>query len=86
MYLCVWRKLRVMKLDHWLTREGIKPSEFAADPEINASPSTISRIIAGTIWPSRDLAERILKRTSGEVTPNDYLGIEPDPVAAPEAA
>lgn len=44
--------------------------------------SQLSRIDRGLTWPSRDLCERIVKLTGGEVTPNDLLAPAPEQTEA----
>ena len=59
-----------MKLTDWLKTHGIRQSAFAQ--QIGEHPSMISRLKQGA-WPSREVFQKIWRRTGGNVTPNDYL-------------
>lgn len=63
-----------MKLREWLKTNRIKGYEFAN--RIGVSPPTISEYCAGQAWPSRDKMEAIARETNGEVTANDFVGME----------
>jgi len=63
-----------MKLADWLTRNGVKRSDFAR--RIGVSPGAITQICRGEgAWVSRETAEQILAQTRGAVTPNDFLAL-----------
>ncbi len=63
-----------MKLADWLTRNGVKRSDFAR--RIGVSPGAITQICRDEgAWVSRDTAEQILAQTQGAVTPNDFLAL-----------
>ena len=65
-----------MKLADWLTRNGVKRSDFAR--RIGVSPGAITQICKGEgAWVSRETAEQILAQTHGAVTPNDFLALAP---------
>lgn len=66
-----------MKLDAYLDENDEKPDAFAVRAE--TSLPTIYRIIAGTLWPKRDLWNRIIRETAGRVTPNDHLDTAAQP-------
>jgi len=57
---------------------------------IGCEQPSVSRFVAGTRIPSPDLMRRIAEATNGEVTANDFFGIEGpccpcDPAHAAEA-
>ena len=63
-----------MKLADWLTRNGVKRSDFAR--RIGVSPGAITQICGNSgAWLSRETAEHILAETRGAVTPNDFLSL-----------
>ena len=65
-----------MKLADWLTRNGVKRSDFAR--RIGLSPGAITQICRDEgAWISRETAEQILVQTHGAVTPNDFLALLP---------
>lgn len=67
-----------MKLADWLTRNGVKRSDFAR--RIGVSPGAVTQICKGEgAWVSRETAEQILSQTRGAVTPNDFLALAPAP-------
>jgi DNA-binding transcriptional regulator YdaS (Cro superfamily) len=71
------------KLAAWLERTETKRSAFAES--VGVSPSYVTQLCAGTIWPGRDVIERIRDATGGEVTANDFM-TPAAPVAGSEAA
>lgn len=62
-----------MKLTEWLDREQIKRKDLAE--AIGVTPSYITALCAGTLWPGRDIAEKIEKFTAGNVTPSDFYRV-----------
>lgn len=60
-----------MKLEQYLTEQGIKPSAFAA--EIGVAPSTITRLVKGERSPRLDLIMLIREKTGGAVTADDFF-------------
>lgn len=76
-----------MKLTEWLDQVGADGKKLMTRAEfarrIEMSPAAVTLYCAGTIWPSREVAERIAKETGGHVTPNDFLR-EPPPVPVAE--
>ena len=63
-----------MKLADWLTRNGVKRSDFAR--RIGVSPGAVTQICRDEgAWVSRETAEQILAQTQGAVTPNDFLAL-----------
>jgi 3,4-dihydroxy 2-butanone 4-phosphate synthase/GTP cyclohydrolase II len=67
-----------MKLADWLTRNGVKRSDFAR--RIGVSPGAVTQICKDEgAWVSRETAEHILVQTRGAVTPNDFLALAPAP-------
>lgn len=78
-----------MKLSDYLSQRGIKRSDFAGT--IGVSQSYVTMICQGKIWPGRDVVTKINAATDGEVTANDFVGLDqavtPTPApAATEAA
>jgi DNA-binding transcriptional regulator YdaS (Cro superfamily) len=73
-----WKMLK-MKLKDWLTKTGIQPSDFAKT--IETQPAAVSRYCAGTRIPEKEVMPRIVAATNGEVTPNDFYGVD---VAGPQ--
>jgi 3,4-dihydroxy 2-butanone 4-phosphate synthase/GTP cyclohydrolase II len=63
-----------MRLGEYLSERGIKKGDFAR--EIDVSAGWITALCDGTGWPSRDVAEKIARATSGEVTADDFLALE----------
>lgn len=61
-------------LDAWLGQQG-KNREWLAG-KLDISEATISRLVSGKQWPSRELAAHIRRLTKGAVTPNDFLQLE----------
>jgi 3,4-dihydroxy 2-butanone 4-phosphate synthase / GTP cyclohydrolase II len=67
-----------MKLADWLTRNGVKRSDFAR--RIGVSPGAVTQICKDEgAWVSRETAEHILVQTRGAVTPNDFLALAAAP-------
>jgi len=64
------------KLDDWLRATGTRRNAFAA--AIGVTPSYVSQLCAGTLWPGRDIMTRIRTATNGAVSADDFL-----PPAAP---
>ena len=60
-----------MKLDSYLQKHNLKPSQFAAS--LGKPASTITRILNGTRLPSFGLMREIADATGGEVTANDFM-------------
>ena len=63
-----------MKLSEWFIQTKRPKGEFAAD--IGVTPQMISAYCKGDIWPSKERMKLISEKTSGAVTPNDFLGEE----------
>lgn len=68
-----------MRLAEYLKSKGIKRGDFAR--EIDVSAGWITSLCDGTGWPSREVAERIARVTSGQVTADDFLDL-PEPASA----
>lgn len=78
-----------MKLCEWLDEQkrenGLTRRQFAA--RIGVSEGLISQICnSDRPWVSRETAEAIVRETGGEVTPNDFITIEPPKKKAREPA
>ena len=59
-----------MRLGEWLRAERKTQETFAE--EIGMSQSYISQLIAGMKWPSRETARKIVEKTGGAVTLQDF--------------
>jgi len=62
-----------MTLDAYLKQHRITHRDF--EEMIGCEQPTVSRFVAGRI-PSPELMRLISEKTRGEVTPNDFFGIE----------
>jgi transcriptional regulator with XRE-family HTH domain len=70
------------KLARWIEARQMSLSDFAA--QVETTPQTMSRIVAGKRRPSFELMGKIEAVTDGEIAgPADYL--DPPDVSAPEA-
>lgn len=78
------RILSVMKLDQYLTQRGMTDAAFAE--KVGRSQSSINRIRRGETRPDWKTMERIVEETGGEVSPNDFLGIDVPEVISGDAA
>jgi predicted transcriptional regulator len=63
-----------MRLDEYLHRENLRPSQFAR--LANVRPSTIARILNGDRRPRTDTVAKVSVASGGAVTPNDFLDAE----------
>lgn len=63
-----------MTLEAYLRAKGITHRQFA--DLVGCAQPTVTRFIQGQRIPSPDLMRAIADKTNGEVTPNDFLGIE----------
>lgn len=75
-----------MQLTDYLTANKIMPSAFAA--RVGVDKSTVSRWLDGSLRPGWESLKRIAVATDGQVTANDFIGVqEPIPnVTAPPTA
>lgn len=69
-----------MRLTEYLESKNIKRGDFAR--AIGVTPGWITSLCDGSGWPSREVAERIARVTEGQVTPDDFLGSEPERASA----
>lgn len=60
-----------MTLERYLEEHGLTATEFAG--QIDVSPSTIIRLLAGERDPRLELLKKIHGGTNGAVTPNDFV-------------
>jgi predicted transcriptional regulator len=60
-----------MKLGLYLAKEKICPSAFAE--KIGVTVQAVHRYIAGERVPHREVMQRIVLHTQGEVQPNDFF-------------
>ena len=63
-----------MTLKDWLSREDMTPPQFAE--RIGRSAEAVRRYVAGERIPDRETMPVIVEQTAGEVTPNDFFGVE----------
>ena len=70
-----------MKLSDWLKENGVLRKDFAA--RIDVSPSYITAMCDGSVWPGRGVLESVVEATDGKVQPNDFLA-GPKEKATPE--
>jgi hypothetical protein len=63
-----------MKLEAWLNKTGTPTEEFALRCDMGRS--TMFRFKKGVRIPNRKQMSRIVAETGGEVTPNDFYGLE----------
>jgi 3,4-dihydroxy 2-butanone 4-phosphate synthase/GTP cyclohydrolase II len=64
----------VMKLADYLAREGMSQKDFAG--RAGLSTATISLLVRGRVWVSREAAKRIAVATKGKVTAADFVNRE----------
>lgn len=62
-----------MTLSEWLERHNINQADFGE--RVGTTGASISRIAAGTQWPSAPLMAAIERETGGEVTASDILAV-----------
>jgi len=60
-----------MKLADYLAREGISQKEFAK--RAGLSTATVSLLVRGLVWVSRDAAAKIARASKGKVTADDFV-------------
>lgn len=63
-----------MKLAAFLSLSGITRSQFAE--RIGVTGATITGYCSGSIWPKREVMERIVAETNGAVTADDFLQMD----------
>jgi DNA-binding transcriptional regulator YdaS (Cro superfamily) len=63
-----------MKLAAYMDAVGAKEETIAE--KIGASQSYVNRLKNGHVWPSAEMARRIMEATDGKVTPNDFLPVD----------
>ncbi len=63
-----------MDLASYLSKNEIKPAQFASD--IGVPASTISRILSGERSPRFDTILKIVEGSNGEVTVDDFIPSE----------
>jgi transcriptional regulator with XRE-family HTH domain len=59
-----------MKLDKWIEKTGVRPSDLA--DELRVSRMALWRYRQGERIPSPEIMRRLMRRTQGEVQPNDF--------------
>lgn len=72
--IAIKRDKRGMTLEHYLQIEGNSASRLAEAAGV--AVSTITRAAKGEIAPSAKLMQAIYEHTGGQVTPNDFFGID----------
>lgn len=60
-----------MNLTEWRKQNDLTMTEAAK--RLGVSQATISRLESGKHWPDRATIQKIIKRTKGGVTPNDFI-------------
>ena len=60
-----------MQLSDWLAREGVKRKDFAE--KIGVSPSYVTALCDGSLWPGRRIMGLIKRATGGDVTADDFM-------------
>ena len=70
-----------MKLAEWIAREGRTRKSVAETLGVTAP--YITHLCADVYWPGRDLVQRIMELTGGEVGPADFIPDKP-PNPSPE--
>lgn len=63
-----------MKLQTYIEKASITQEQFAAS--LGVTQAAVSRWIQGKKLPRPEAMKRISEITSGEVTPNDFYGLE----------
>jgi DNA-binding XRE family transcriptional regulator len=69
-----------MQLSTYLATQKISDPDFAA--LIGVNRSTVHRMRNGKLTPSPTVMRAIADKTDNAVTPNDFLGVEPQQAAA----
>ncbi|MEM7625873.1 MAG: helix-turn-helix transcriptional regulator [Planctomycetota bacterium] len=64
-----------MKLSDYLISQQLGPAEFAR--RIGVGRMSIHRYIRGERFPRPEVLQRIYQATAGQVTPNDFLALNP---------
>lgn len=64
-----------MKLSDFLRVNDLTESVFAA--RVGISREMVNRLKNGSVWPSRETAEKVRQATDGAVMPNDFMERRP---------
>jgi DNA-binding transcriptional regulator YdaS (Cro superfamily) len=67
-----------MTLSEYLTTKNLSPGEFAK--RLKCAEPTVNRYITGARIPEKQMMVRIVRATDGDVTPNDFYGVQPERV------
>lgn len=70
-----------MTLDDWLNipnEDGTKKNRGAFAHDLGVTPQMISAYCGGKVWPSKDVMRKIVEKTDGAVTANDFINLEPE--------
>jgi 3,4-dihydroxy 2-butanone 4-phosphate synthase/GTP cyclohydrolase II len=62
-----------MKLADFLAREGLSQKDFA--DRTGLSTGTVSLLVRGQVWISRDTAQKISRASKGDVTADDFVRV-----------
>jgi DNA-binding transcriptional regulator YdaS (Cro superfamily) len=73
-----------MTLEDWMAGRDLTVPDFART--LGRSPEAVRRYIKGDRIPDRETMLAIARETSGEVTANDFFGIEQSPSEQARAA
>lgn len=70
-----------MTLADYLTKHGLTHGQFAE--LIGCEQPTVTRFVGGKRIPSPELMRKIFSETGGDVTANDFFGIDPEEPGLP---
>ena len=66
--------LTLMKLEEYMKKSGLKIGDFAR--EIDVTNMAVHNWISEKRTPNQVMMQKIVSITKGEVTPNDFYGVE----------
>jgi len=72
-----------MTLRDWLADNGVSNAEFGR--RIDRTAEAVRRYASGERIPDRETMPMIMRVTGGEVSANDFFGLEPDEVESATA-
>jgi 3,4-dihydroxy 2-butanone 4-phosphate synthase / GTP cyclohydrolase II len=64
-----------MDMKSYLEKSNLTDGEFARLAGL--SRVMVNRLKNGSVWPSKETAEKIVAASNGEITPNDFLACAP---------
>ena len=74
MYILMYERNEKMKFSEYLQTKKITQEEVAK--ALGVSQATVSRWIQEDFIPSKELMQKIVAFTNGDVQPNDFYGVE----------